>query len=155
MRLAIAQLRKLKMPYSFTEELDLSDELNGFEDIISSSMAKVKGVIDEVSHDRYLVSMDIFVTLKVTSAISLREIDLPISTSVEEIYSKQKEEYEDEDINIIEKDTLDTKDAIVTQILCEKPMRSVGDDEEYISDDDSFPDEDLNPAFSSLKDLLK
>ena len=36
MRFALAHLRKLIMPYSCDESLDLSSELDGFEDIISS-----------------------------------------------------------------------------------------------------------------------
>ena len=37
MRFTLAQLRKLSLPYRYEEELDLSEELAGFEDILSSS----------------------------------------------------------------------------------------------------------------------
>lgn len=153
MRLALAQLRKLKMPYSYEEELDLSEELNGFEDIVSSTNAKIKGTINTIDTLRYYVSMDIDITLKVKSAISLNELELPISTSCEEIYATEASD--DEDVIKIEGATLDTFDAVLTQILCEKPMRSVLEGEEFESDEDDFSKEDINPAFMSLKDLLK
>lgn len=154
MRFAIAQLRKLKMPYSYEEEIDLEDELCGFEDIISSSKAKVKGIITEISNERYLIKMDISIILTVESAISLKPISLPINSTTEEIYAKISED--DEDINIIDGQTIDTKDAIVTQILCEKPMRTVGEDECFLSEEEDEEDEEkINPAFASLSDLLK
>lgn len=153
MRLALAQLRKLKMPYSYEEELDLSDELNGFEDITSSSIAKISGVINSVDNNRYYVSMNIDITLMVKSAISLKDLELPISTSCEEVYAT--EAYENEDVIIIEGTTLDTRDAVLTQILCEKPMRSVLEGEEFSSSEEEFSKDDINPAFEALKDLLK
>ena len=34
MRFTLAQLKKLSMPYNYSETLDLSSDLNGLEDII-------------------------------------------------------------------------------------------------------------------------
>ncbi|MGM9971786.1 MAG: YceD family protein [Anaeroplasmataceae bacterium] len=153
MRIAIAQLRKLRLPYHYEEELDLSEELNGFEDIISSSPVKVVGVISEVSHERYLISMEINTSLVIESAISLKPINVAISTSTEEVYAKSLIS-EDEDVNLIEGQTIDTTESIVTAILCEKPMRTVGEDEEFLSDDVE-EEESINPAFASLSELLK
>lgn len=155
MKLAIAQLRKLRLPYAYEEELDLSEELIGFEDILSCDSAKVSGVITEVSRERYLVSMNIDINLEVRSAISLKPIEITISTSTEEIYT-QSPISEDDDVNVIEKQTLDTREAVVTAILCEKPMRTVGENEEYESDEEEVEEEEkINPAFASLRDLLK
>ena len=41
MKYAIPQLRKFKMPLRETSEIDFSQELNGFEDVLSSSKALV------------------------------------------------------------------------------------------------------------------
>lgn len=156
MRIAIAQLRKLRFPYSFEEELDLSEDLNGFEDIVSSSKVNIKGVINELSYERYIIKMDINVNLSITSAISLDIIEVPISTTTEEVYARTLSSI-DEDVSLIEGQTLDTKEAVITAILCEKPMRTVGEGEEFESDLEleEIEDETLNPAFASLADLLK
>ncbi len=156
MRWALAQLRKLQMPYSFEEDMNLENELVGFEDILAVKQAKVSGVIEDIANDRYLVRMNIQAKLVLESAISLKPLDFKITTSVEEVYA-QSLQYEDEDVSLIECQTLDTTDAVVTQILCEKPMRSIIEGEEFISDyeEDQEEEEYINPAFASLKNLLK
>lgn len=155
MRIAIAQLRKMKLPYSYEEELDLKEELDGFEDIIESSICKIRGVISSISLDRYLVKMDISIDLTIESAISLKPIIKNISFSCEEIYDRDSQE--DEDINLIVGQTLDTKEAIITQILCNKPMRTIGEDEIFEDDNiiEDLEEDDINPAFASLRDFLK
>lgn len=154
MRLALAQLRKLTLPYKASEDLDLSEDLNGYEDIISSSPAHVEYVISEVSFDKYLVRMDINIELVVESAISLKHLTKEISCTSDEIYVQNPSI--DEDVNPFDGQTLDTREAILTNILCEKPMRSVGDDEYFESDEDEAEEEaPVNSAFASLADLLK
>ena len=153
MRLALAQLRKLTLPYEASEDLDLTSELNGYEDIISSEPAHVDYVITEVSLDKYLVKMDITINLVIESAISLRHLNKSISCTSEEIYVQNPGI--DEDVNPFIGQTLDTKEAVLTNILCEKPMRSVGEGEyfedEYVEEED---DDTSESPFASLKDLL-
>lgn len=155
MRLALAQLRKLTMPYVCSEDMDLSEDLNGYEDIISSSAAHIDYVINYISEGRYLVKMDISIDLVVESAISLKHLNKSISCSSDEIFAQNP--LDSEDVNSFNGQTLDTRDAVITCILCEKPMRSVGEDEYFESDDiDSEEDgEEINSAFASLADLLK
>ena len=74
MQLTLAQLRKLSFPYSFEEELDLSNELNGFEDIKSSSLVSVSYLIKERGIDTYLVKFKIHVDLASERPLS-RTID--------------------------------------------------------------------------------
>ncbi len=152
MKFALAQLTKLSFPYEYKEELDLSLELNGFEDIISSSKAKVKSIINQYSQEEYLFDFDIDVDLVVEDSISLKPINLNIKTKGRELFSNNPER---EDAFEIIGNTLDTKEAIIMLILSEKPMSSTN--EEFTDDTDSFDDEentDINPAFASLKDLL-
>ena len=54
MRFTLAQLRKLQMPHKFNEELDLSGDLDGFEDIIKANPCHVQGEIKERGVDTYL-----------------------------------------------------------------------------------------------------
>ena len=152
MKFALAQLTKLSFPYEFEEELDLSLELDGFEDIISSSKAKVKSIINQYSQEEYLFDFDIDVDLVVEDSISLKPINLNIKTKGRELFSNNPER---EDAFEIIGNTLDTKEAIIMLILSEKPMSSTN--EEFTDDNDSFDDEEdttINPAFASLKDLL-
>lgn len=154
MRLALAQLRKLTLPYEASEDLDLTSELNGYEDIISSEPAHIKYIISELSLDKYLVHMEISIDLVVESAISLKHINKSISCSSDEIYLQNPSI--DEDVNPFDGQTLDTREAVLTNILCEKPMRSIGEGESFESDEiEDEEEEKVNPAFASLADLLK
>ena len=121
MKFALAQLTKLSFPYEFEEELDLSLELDGFEDIISSSKAKVKSIINQYSQEEYLFDFDIDVDLVVEDSISLKPINLNIKTKGRELFSNNPER---EDAFEIIGNTLDTKEAIIMLILSEKPMSS-------------------------------
>ena len=152
MKFTLAQLRKYSMPYSFDESLDLSEELNGFEDIISAGPCNVHTVIRERGIDTYLLSFNIKVELKMQDAVTLEEIPYVIETAAEEIFTTDEEI---EDAFIIDGITIDTKEAILTNILINKPM-SVSDSD-FIDESEDFEEseeDNINPAFASLKDLL-
>ncbi len=156
MRLALAQLRKFNMPYTFSEELDLKEELDGFEDIISSKAVKVNGVIDKISGDLYSVTMEISTTLILECAVSLKPVSYDVFTTCVEMYDVDNKQ--EEDVNIIALQTLDTLDAVVTNIIIAKPMKVIAEGESFISEEEDFVVEEedkINPAFASLKDLLK
>ena len=154
MKLTLAQLRKLQMPYKYSEELDLKAELVDFEDIIDTSLVHVDYEIRERGIDTYLVEFKYEVTLTMQCAITLNAVDFVISEEGSEIFSTTDEV---EDVFLIEGQTLDTKEAIVTNILINKPMTVSTDGAEFISDeepDDDIEEEKINPAFAGLKDLL-
>lgn len=151
MRFTLAQLRKFSMPYSYDESLDLSDELNGFEDIISTSPCMVHATIKERGIDTYLVTFNISINVIMQDSITLEEIPYTIETIAEEIYTTDDSI---EDAFIIDGITLDTKEAILTNVLINKPMSVTN--ASFEDDIDEFEDEEdnINPAFASLKDLL-
>ena len=148
MRFTLAQLRKFSMPYSYDESLDLSDELNGFEDIISTMG---HATIKERGIDTYLVTFNISINVIMQDSITLEEIPYTIETIAEEIYTTDDSI---EDAFIIDGITLDTKEAILTNVLINKPMSVTN--ASFEDDIDEFEDEEdnINPAFASLKDLL-
>ena len=148
MRFTLAQLKKISMPYSYEETLDLSSDLNGSEDIIKCSPCDVKSTIMNRGDDTYKVAFNIKVILTLEDAVSLKQIDYPIEIDAEEIFSTDES---DEDAFLIDGITLDTKEAIVANILINKPMSTTVED--FVSDDDT-EEEKINPAFASLKDLL-
>ena len=151
MRLTLAQLRKLPMPHTFYEELDLSDDLNGFEDIISSSLCKINTTIKERGVDTYLCVFKISVNLVLEDSITLEPVDFPINVESSDLFSND-EEYED--AYPIDGYTLDTKDAVVTTILSNKPMAYTNSTYEPEEENNEEEEEYINPAFASLKDLL-
>ncbi len=138
------------MPYSYDEVLDLSDELLGFEDIIRLSLCNVSTTIKERGEETYLCEFHITVDLVLSDSVTLKEIPYKIDVNSSEVFTKDEN---NEDATIIEKETLDTKEAIVTIILSEKPMTtSLSEYEDQPSEEKD--EEYVNPAFASLKDLL-
>ena len=139
------------MPYSFDEELNLDDELQGFEDIIRLSPCKVSTTIKERGEETYLCEFHINVDLVLSDSVTLEEIPYKIDVNSSEVFTKDTN---NEDATIIEKETLDTKEAIITIILSEKPMTTSLSDYEEDIDSQESNEEYVNPAFASLKDLL-
>ena len=151
MKFTLAQLRKLSFPYEYDETLDLSSELNGLEDILSSGLCKIHTAINLAGEEDYVLNFQIEIDLNVQDAISLKEIPLHLDITSKEVYSKDTKR---DDCTVIEGLTLDTREAIIAAILENKPMVSSNEEfEDEIVDEDE--EEKINPAFASLKDLLK
>ena len=154
MRFTLAQLRKLQMPYRCSEELDLKDDLVDFEDIIDTSLVHVEYEIRERGIDTYLVEFKYQLTLTMQCSITLNEVEYVIDEKASEIFTTDGEM---EDVFLIEGQTLDTKEAVLTNVLINKPMTVSTEGAEFISDEEPTEDieeEKINPAFAGLKDLL-
>ena len=150
MRFTLAQLKKYIMPYSYEETLDLSSDLEDLEDIVKSSPCVIKSTIYDRGDDTYKVSFNIKITLTLEDSITLKHFDFPIDVDAEEIFSTDEA---NEDAFLISGITLDTKEAILTNILINKPMTTSSEEFESEIEEDE-PEEKINPAFASLKDLL-
>lgn len=151
MKFALAQLGNLRMPYSYDEELDLSLELNGFEDIIFSSKAYVHTVIKERGFETWLCEFKIKIQLMIQDSVTLEEIPYNIDVEDSELFTK---DLELEDATLISNLTLDTKEAIIEIILENKPFSQSKEEYFEVDEEESEPEEKINPAFASLKDLL-
>ncbi len=151
MKLTLAQLRKLPMPYSFREEMDLSEDLLGFEDICSVSSCQIKGKIKERGIETYAVEMEIHIQIGVKCAITLKEVPVHIETTAEELFSTDPSL---EDAFAIHGQTLDTKEAVLMNILIAKPMKVVAEDATFEPEKEDSEQEQINPAFASLKHFL-
>lgn len=151
MRFTLAQLRKFSMPYSFDESLDLSNELDGFEDIISSKPCEVHTVIKERGIDTYLCTFNIRIEVVMEDSVSLKEVPYTIETTAEEVFSTDDSI---DDVFLIDGQTLDTKEAILTNILVNKPMSLTNEEFESDIEEEEPEERKINPAFASLKDLL-
>ena len=148
MKFALAQLRKLSLPYTYEEELDLSSDLCGTEDILKCDTCYVKTTINMGGDDTYLCEFEIKINLTLEDSITLDEIPYNIDVNSSELYTKDETI---EDATYLDTETLDTKEAIIQIILSEKPMaQSLTSYEEENEEEEEY----INPAFASLKDLL-
>ena len=150
MRFTLAQLRKLSLPYRYEEELDLSEELAGFEDILSSSLCHVKGEIHERGFDTYEIEFQIELDLTMACSVTLESVPYHIESTAKELFST------DPSLEAfpIDGQTLDTKEAVLTNVLIAKPMKVVAPGVEFKDEWEEDEEETVNPAFASLKDLL-
>jgi hypothetical protein len=77
-KFTIAQLRKLSMPYQFSEDIDLSSDLNGLEDILKVSYTHVTETIYNRGDDSYRIDFTIDCNLILSDSITLEEIEYTI-----------------------------------------------------------------------------
>jgi hypothetical protein len=87
MQLTLVQLRKVAFPYTVDEDLDLTNELNGFEDIISISLVHVHSDIRERGIDTYEISFHSSCELTLEDSVSLEPISYPLDTGAVEIFT--------------------------------------------------------------------
>jgi uncharacterized metal-binding protein YceD (DUF177 family) len=153
MKYTISQLRKLNLPLYEESEFDFSNDLNGFEDILSSSKAAVKETLSKLDDNLYHLNAHIKIDLVLESSITLKKVPYAIDTILDVDYTTQ--DVTDEDAILVENGTIDTTDAILTEILCQKPMTVRNQGEEFESDSVEEAKDDVNPAFAGLADLLK
>lgn len=140
------------MPYKFVDELDLSKDLDGFEDIIKASVCRVEGTLKERGIDTYLYEFSISIDLELEDAISLKAIPYKINAKASELFTTDSNL---EDVILIEGQTLDTYDAVLTAVICNKPMAYTEEEfEDDVDEVEEVKEEKINPAFAGLKDLL-
>ena len=155
MRYTLAQLRKMQFPHKEECEYDFNEELDGFEDVKSSDRAKVIETIANIGPDSYKVDLDIEINLMLECAVTLEVLPYKIKTKASEYYTFDKETYDNGDFILVEGQTLDTREEVLSEILIEKPMKFVKNGVSFQDEIDDEPKEKINPAFPGLKDLLK
>ena len=152
MKISIKELKTLKFPYSHSEDLDLEESLVGFEDILDASLCHVEYKIRRIDDSSYEFEFNISISLGIESSITLKRLPLEISSNFVEIYSTDDDYVESEDAILIEDGVIDTYDAVLTEILSNKPMSSHEEDEEFV--DEGQDEEYINPYFAALDDIL-
>lgn len=154
MRFTLAQLRKFTMPYAFSDDVDLKS-LIGFESILDITNLKIEGVINRVDNETYEITFKLVCDLVLECAITLKPVPYHIDTEFKEIFATD----ESDEAFKIDGQTLDTQEAIITNLLINKPVNVYAEGASFTDEDEKFPDEveeerKVNPAFESLKDLL-
>lgn len=141
---SLAQLfRYNHKTFEFEDVLNFKDRIETIDDILDISEVKVSGNGRNIVDDRYIFNLNIECLLTLECARTLEPVEYPISLQVTEIYDI--DDSNDEDIRIIEKNTIDLSDAIWEDIYLEKPMRVFKEGTTEFKDDqnlDDFYDED-------------
>lgn len=126
MKWSLQQLFKYNdKSFDFSFTIDLHERIENIDDIIDMSLIHVSGFGKHLYGDRYQFNLNISTILVLEDALTLEPLEFPIEIDVIEFFdSKEDEEDEEENISIIEKNTIDLTDVIWENILLEKPMRA-------------------------------
>ncbi len=136
---SLAQLfRYNHKTFEFEDVLDFKDRIETIDDILDISEVKVSGNGRNIVDDRYIFNLNIECLLTLECARTLEPVEYPISLQVTEIYDTV--DSMDEDIRLIEKNTIDLSDAIWEDIYLEKPMRVFKEGTTEFKDDQNFDD---------------
>lgn len=157
MKWTLAQLRKMPNTIDVDAVLDLSEAVALMDDVIRIAPTEVKGTGKVLGLDHYLFQLHIQTTLYMACAVTLKEVEVKLAIEVEETFAQSNEH--DEDVIIVENQTIDLLPVIVANINLHKPMKVVSDgaedlymsEEEYENEQKQKP----NPAFAALKDFIK
>ncbi|MFI3252620.1 MAG: YceD family protein [bacterium] len=150
MKWSIPQLRKLKKPFTFESNLDLNNLIGNMSDVIRTNNCVISGTCREIGDDAFEFDINIKAVLYLECSVTLEEVEFNFESDITELFGYD-EEFSSL-VNLIEKDTIDLTDVILTEIIVSKPMKIVKEGyEEHFSDE---PERRINPAFEGLKDLL-
>lgn len=179
MKWSLLELRKYQdMPLTFEEVLNLTDELTERDNqIINLAPVKVTGLVT-VSKKEYILHYTVETVITLPSTRSLEPVELPMSFSVDEVfmtpeqYQQRDEHIPEEEILILEAQTLDLDSSVADNILLEIPMQVLTEEEKHsndlpsgndwvvISEDDFLQQKDsqveptIDPRLAKLSSLL-
>jgi uncharacterized protein len=125
MKFAVNQIEKFAKPYHFAYDFDLYNALVNKNDILAVKKCHVEGDIREPRHQEFLVSLDIDLELIMQCAVSLEEVFYPMHIVTDVVFSYD----EVDDYYLIDKNTVNIDDAVLTEVLINLPLRVVK--EEY------------------------
>lgn len=135
MKWSLMELRKYReMPLNFSEEMSLKEELLARDrQILDAGRVKVRGTLVVNSGD-YLLHYQAEVVLTLPSTRSLEPVDLPLTFTVTEKFMtpeqyQQRDETLEEEILILENQTIDLVESVVDNILLEIPMQVLSEAE--------------------------
>jgi uncharacterized protein len=153
MKWTIHELMKLENSNNqFEETIDLSEYIEST-DIIRISDVHVKGDFETFDAEEFIFYLSIDCTLILPCAITLKEVEYPLSIDVEEVFTT----YKNDESNIIEGITIDLLPIIWSNIILEKPMRILSENayDEVDFENVEFEEDEPKNAFANLKNYNK
>lgn len=136
MKWSLLELRKYQEePLVFQETLDLENELISREkEIIAIRPVQVNGLIT-VSPKEYLLHYVVDTVITLPSTRSLEPVEVPMKFTVDEVfmtaeqYQQQKDLLKEEEILLLETQTLDLSESVADNILLEIPLQVLTEEE--------------------------
>jgi uncharacterized protein len=145
-------IKKYATNNKFKAVIDFTEDIKGT-DILAISPVEVSGDYEVYDNSEFIFYIDIKCTLTLECAITLKEVPYELDIQVEEVFSTE----EDEESNTIEGITIDLLPIIWSNIILEMPMRVVSENayDNFELDNTEFDDDEIENAFSNLKNLKK
>ena len=142
-------IKNEKLNNQFSATLDFTDKIAN-SDIIKISDVEVVGDYEIFDNIEYIFYIDIKCTLTMACAITIKDVDVLLDFTVEEVFTEDK----NDEFNQIEGITIDLLPIIWSNIILEKPMRVVSENAyDNFELDNVETEDDVNEAFSKLKDF--
>lgn len=124
MKWSLQQLYKYnRKSFTFETTYDFKDYIANIDDIIDIKEFHVSGVGQNVKDDRFRFELNIKGMLILECARTLVEVPFLIDVQTIEVFDKII--IDDEDVWLIEKNTIDLKDVVWETILLQKPIRVI------------------------------
>ena len=109
----------------FSGEFNFDEFVGQVNGLISIKDVNVSGKCRCIDYDRYKFDLHITALLELEDSWTLEPVPYQVELDVTEIFDKTET---DEDVRIIEKNTVDLKDVVWENILLAIPMRIVKDE---------------------------
>lgn len=140
MKWSIGELRRYKEEaLNFSETIDVSETLTARDnEILAVAPVTVEGLLS-VGKNEYILHYQLKTIATVPSARSLEPVDLPLDLSVDEVFMTREqwsslEDERDEEILVIDNDTIDLTDSIEDNILLAIPLQVFSEEEKQATD---------------------
>lgn len=140
MKWSIGELRRCKEEaLNFSETIDVNDALIARDnEVLAVTPVTVEGILS-VEKNEYILHYRLKTIVTVPSARSLEPVDLPLDLSVDEVFMTREqwssmEEERDEEILVLDNDTIDLTDSIEDNILLAIPLQVFTEEERNSSD---------------------
>ena len=122
MKWSIQQLNKFfNRDHNFEATFDFSEYIKNIDDIVSIKYSKVNGLIHVLDFNKFRFDLHIDAVLVLEDAVTLEPVDFHIEVDCVEHFATEDDG--NEDLNIINTNTLDLEPIVWEIILLEKPIR--------------------------------
>lgn len=145
MKWTLGQLAKIQQfPYHIKEKFNFEDYIQTIDDLLEIGECVVEGDIYRINYETYRFELTIKVDLVIACALTLNPVKYPINLKVEEIYSTN----DNEDVNLIVKNTIDLTEIVWTSIIIEKPIKVVSESaRQILKEQGIYLDEDVSKYY--------
>ena len=152
MKWTLAQLETMTLPISVENELSFNKEVLNLNELLADFKLNINVNLSRISNTAYLLHGQVSTSLQLEDSITLEEITYDMNVDIDEIFDV---DYTlSEDSNIIENGIIDIEPILLELVRLNIPM-VITNDKNKKFEDVKLGNEDINPSFEGLLDLLK